>query len=71
LLEAAQGIYPHTALETCGHAPWDRFEAVLEHVDLLQVDLKHMNPVRHRELTGQSNELIVGNLRRILSVTML
>ena len=68
LLEAAQGIYLHTGLETCAHAPWEHFEAVLKHVDLLQVDLKHMDPVRHRELTGQSNELIVGNLRRVLSV---
>ena len=68
LLEAAQGIYLHTGLETCAHAPWEHFEAVLKHVDLLQIDLKHMDLVRHRELTGQSNEMIVGNLRRVLSV---
>jgi pyruvate formate lyase activating enzyme len=68
LLEAAHEVYLHTALETCGHAPWEHFETVLKHVDLLQIDLKHMNPVRHRELTGQSNELIISNLRRVLSV---
>ncbi len=68
LLEAAQEEYLHTAIETCGHAPWDLFEAVLKHVDLLQFDLKHMHPERHRELTGQSNELILGNLKRVLSM---
>ncbi len=68
LLEAAHGVYLHTALETCGHAPWEHFEPVLKHVDLLQIDLKHMDPVRHRELTGQSNERIIDNLRRVLSV---
>jgi pyruvate formate lyase activating enzyme len=68
LLEAAQEEYLHTAIETCGHAPWDHFEAVLKHVDLLQFDLKHMDPERHRELTGQSNELVLGNLKRVLSV---
>jgi pyruvate formate lyase activating enzyme len=68
LLEAAQGIYLHTALETCGHASWEHFEAVLKHVDLLQIDLKHLDPVKHKELTGQSNELILGNLKKVLSV---
>ncbi len=68
LLEAAQAAYLHTALETCGHAPWSHLEAVLKHVDLLQFDLKHMNSAKHRDLTGQSNELILGNLKRVLSV---
>jgi len=68
ILEAAQEAYLHTAIETCGHAPWDQFETVLRHVDLLQLDFKHLDTVRHRELTGQSNELIVDNLKRVLSV---
>jgi pyruvate formate lyase activating enzyme len=68
LLEAAHGIYLHTALETSGFAAWEHFEPVLKHVDLLHIDFKHIDPVRHRELTGQSNELIIDNLRRVLSV---
>jgi len=68
LLEAVQTAYMHTALETSGHAPWSHLEAVLKHVDLLQFDLKHMNSAKHQELTGQSNELILGNLNRVLSV---
>jgi len=68
LLEAAQEAYLHTAMETSGHAPWNHLEAVLKHVDLLHYDLKHMDPARHRDLTGRSNELIVSNLKRVLSV---
>ena len=68
LLKAAREAYMHTALETCGHAPWHHLETVLKHVDLLQFDFKHMDPLRHRELTGQSNELIIENLKRVLSV---
>ncbi len=65
LLEAAHDACLHTALETCGYAPWSHLEEVMRHVDLLQFDLKHIDSARHRELTGQSNELILGNLRRV------
>jgi len=68
LLHAAQEAYLHTALETCGHAPWSHLETVLQHVDLLQFDLKHIDPAKHAELTGRSNELIIGNLKKVLSV---
>jgi pyruvate formate lyase activating enzyme len=68
LLKAAQERYLHTAIETCGHAPWSHFEIVLRHVDLLQIDLKHMDPEKHKSLTGKTNELIIENLKRVLSV---
>ena len=68
ILEAANEEYIHTAIETSGHAPWEHFEPVVKHVDLLQVDLKHMDPVKHEELTGQSNELILSNLKKVLTV---
>ena len=68
LLAAAQDEYLHTALETSGYAPWRHLESVLRHVDLLYVDLKHMDPQQHVMLTGQSNELILENLRRVRSM---
>jgi pyruvate formate lyase activating enzyme len=37
-------------------------------VDLLQIDFKHLDPDKHREFTGQSNELIIDNLKRVLTV---
>lgn len=68
LLEAAGDEYIHTAIETTGHAKWEYFETVLRHVDLLQIDLKHMDPEKHKSLTGLSNELILDNLKKVLSV---
>lgn len=68
LLKVAQEAYLHTALETCGHAPWSHLETVLKYTDLLQFDLKHMDSAKHQTLTGQTNELTLDNLKRVLSV---
>jgi pyruvate formate lyase activating enzyme len=57
----------NTAIETCGHVKWEYLEEILEYVDLLYFDLKHMDPPKHEEFTGVSNELILGNLQRLLS----
>ena len=54
-----------TALDTCGIAPWEKYEKVLPHVDLLLLDLKQMDPDRHREMTGVPLEPILANVRRI------
>ena len=51
----------HTALETCGYAPPEKIRPVLEHVDLLLYDLKHMDGVKHEEMTGKPNGLILTN----------
>jgi pyruvate formate lyase activating enzyme len=62
LLEAckAQGI--HTALDTCGYAPWEVLNQVRRYVDLFLYDLKIMDEGRHRQLTGVSNQEILKNL---------
>lgn len=58
---SAQGV--HTAVDTCGHAPWSAFERTLPHCRLYLFDVKHMNSEKHRQATGQGNELILNNLR--------
>jgi len=65
ILGLCRKAYLHTALETCGYAPWETVRGVLESVDLVLYDLKHMNPARHQAGTGVSNELILENARRI------
>jgi pyruvate formate lyase activating enzyme len=55
----------HTCLDTAAHAPWDAFEAVLPHTDLVLLDLKLMDPERHRMATGVTNEVILANARRL------
>ncbi len=68
LLEAAADEYLHTAIETSGHTAWKNFEKVLRHTDQVHMDLKHMDPEIHKTLTGVSNDLILDNLRRTLSI---
>jgi pyruvate formate lyase activating enzyme len=55
----------HTALDTCGYAPWRTVRQVLEHVDLVLYDFKHMDPDQHQRYTGVPNELILENAERI------
>ena len=64
----------HTALDTCGYAQWEIIQNVLNYVDLVLFDFKHMNPVEHQKYTGVSNEPILDNARRIhreLNIPML
>ena len=48
-----------------GFAPWEEYRESLELVDLFLYDFKASDPVRHRELTGVENRLILENLRRL------
>lgn len=55
----------HTALDTCGYSPWPLLEEILEYVDLVLFDIKHMDPRAHEEATGVSNALSLENLYKI------
>lgn len=63
LLRACRERGIHTAVDTCGYAPAASFQRVAEHVDLFLFDLKVIDPERHREFTGVTNDLILNNLR--------
>lgn len=54
----------HTAIETCGYNTWENVNKVLEHIDEIFFDIKHMDPEKHKALTGVTNELILDNARR-------
>jgi len=54
----------HTALDTCGYAPWGKLEQALDYTDLVLFDLKHMDSIQHQQYTGVGNELILENLDR-------
>lgn len=64
---AALGV--HTAIETSGFAPYEHFRALALAADVIFYDIKHLDPVRHRQLTGQDNRLILENLARFLAET--
>lgn len=65
LLESLRGRGIHTAIETSGYAARDKLEMVLAHVDLVLLDIKHMDSARHSELTGHGNERILANARLV------
>ncbi len=59
----AEGI--HTAIETAGYYRWDKLADLLPLIDLVMMDLKHIDPDAHREATGVDNDLILANAQRL------
>jgi pyruvate formate lyase activating enzyme len=55
----------HTAIETCGHTSWNTISSVIDYLDYILFDLKHMDPQRHLQGTGVTNHLILENLKHI------
>lgn len=61
-LEACRREGLHVAVDTCGFAARETVLAVASRADLLLWDVKTLDPVRHRELTGVPLEPILANL---------
>jgi pyruvate formate lyase activating enzyme len=62
LLKKCHELNIHTAIETCGLVNRQVFERIFPFTDLFLFDIKYLNPKRHQELTGSSNEQILANL---------
>lgn len=65
LLQAAQESGINTAMESMGCAKWETIEKLLPYLDQYLLDIKHMNPRKHKEFTGRSNELMIENAMKI------
>jgi len=55
----------HVCLDTSGYAKWEHYEEVLEYVDLVLYDLKHMDTLQSQRLIGAPNELILENAKKM------
>jgi len=55
----------HTAVDTCGFAPFSVFEKINSFVDLYLYDIKIWDDKLHQKFTGVSNNLIHDNLIRL------
>ncbi|MDQ7827139.1 MAG: glycyl-radical enzyme activating protein [Candidatus Eremiobacteraeota bacterium] len=62
VLESAGAAYIHTAIETSAMSPRETFHRVLAHAEWAFIDIKHMDPVKHREGTGADVEPILANI---------
>ena len=53
----------HALVETSGYAEEAVFRQVVSEMDMVIMDLKHIDPVRHKRWTGVDNAPILRNLR--------
>ena len=59
----AHGI--HTCLESTLLGSWGIIEQLMEYTDFVFTDVKHMDPQKHLEYTGFSNEAILENIKKV------
>ncbi|MCI2062988.1 MAG: glycyl-radical enzyme activating protein [Eubacteriaceae bacterium] len=52
-------------LETCGQFDFDELKPALNRMDLIFIDIKHMDDEVHRKYTGMSNKTVLENICRL------
>ena len=62
LAAACKKRHIDTMVETSGYFPWESSRDIVELLDGVLVDIKHMDPQTHRQLTGVSNRKILDNI---------
>jgi pyruvate formate lyase activating enzyme len=62
MLKRCHDAYINTAIETSACFNQDIFLDVMRYVDFAFIDIKHMDPVRHQQKTGVTNDLILRNV---------
>ena len=67
ILKACKENGIHTAVDTAGHVPYERFGQILPYTDLFLYDIKCFNSEKHRQYTGVGNEWIFENLKRLFA----
>ncbi len=65
LLKTSKELGINTALESMACAKYEVIESILPYLDTYLMDIKHVNPEKHRQFTGRSNELMMENARRV------
>lgn len=63
LLRAAHDFGFNTAIESTACAPIETIRMLLPHLDHYLMDIKHVNPQKHKEFTGKDNKLILDNAK--------
>lgn len=53
------------AIETSGYFNFEELEDILKKLDLIFVDIKHMNSEKHKRYTGVPNKRILDNIKSI------
>jgi pyruvate formate lyase activating enzyme len=64
LLKECQQNGINTCLESSLHVKPEVLDRAYPFADMIITDIKHMDPVKHREFTGVGNELILNNIAK-------
>lgn len=54
-----------TAVETTCFAPYSDIQRVIPYIDTFMTDIKHMDPLKHKQFTGVDNSLILENIAKL------
>lgn len=65
LMEKCYNKGYHICLDTCALASWEVLEKMLPMVDMVLLDIKHLDPAKHKEYTGADNQLILDNAAKM------
>jgi pyruvate formate lyase activating enzyme len=65
ILKACGRLGIHRALDTTGYCDTDHLLRIAEETDLFLFDIKMMDPERHRQHTGVSNQKIIRNIEQL------
>ena len=65
LLHAAKARGMNTAMESMAGLPYEKIEMLLPYLDNYLMDIKHIDPGKHKRFTGKSNELMLENARKV------
>jgi pyruvate formate lyase activating enzyme len=68
ILQACGRCGLHTAVDTCGYSSFDTLKEIASYTNLFLYDVKLMNPIKHKQWTGVSNELILENLEKLTRI---
>lgn len=70
LLKASKEMGINTAMESMGYAEFETIMKFLPFLDTYLMDIKHMNPAKHKEFTGKENTRMVENAKKIAESRM-
>lgn len=65
LLKGCQELGITTAIETAAGTEFSVIERVLPEIDYVLMDIKHMDPVKHKEYIGRDNIKVLENAKKI------
>lgn len=58
----------HTCIDTCGYGDANKLKEIAKYTDLFLFDIKHLNTIFHKQYTGVNNDIILENLRILISL---